>query len=549
VNAPSPISPAPTAKRAPTPERALHKLYLTLFLRGRSSRGLQKKGVPKSVGAKLGLVLLFYGLFGLTSLAFIHQPVFAVALYSHAMTLVFLGLFVAASSGEMLFNKDEADIMWHRPVTTRALLRAKLGVLLKVSLWLAGAFNLGCFIAGVLAPDGGWLFPVAHALSTVMEALFCVGAVVVLYQLCLRWFGRERLDGLMTLSQVGVAVAAMLAGQVPQLMIRFHGKFNFDAHSWWVALLPPAWFAGLDDLIAGNRTNFSAILAGTGVAATATVLWLAFGALVRGFETGLQSVGEVMAPKRPHAERRRWLDRLAGWGLMRWWLREPVCRASFLLVAAYLARDRDVKLRVYPGIAPMLVWPVIMMLQSRAPGQPEFFSGFTIALTGVLIGTVPLIALDLLRYSQHWQAADLFHAAPMKGPGALCRGARRAVTFFLTLPVLVVSVLLLWLAGGAGPRLALLLPGIIALPLYGMLASLGGRAVPLSLPGEEAKSAGRGFKMFGVMMISMVLAAAATVCWSLGWFWWLMLGELICVSALFFGFRAAVAQTRWESLE
>jgi hypothetical protein len=234
---------------------------------------------------------------------------------------------------------------------------------------------------------------------------------------------------------------------------------------------------------------------------------------------------------------------------MRWWLREPVCRASFLLVAAYLARDRDVKLRVYPGIAPMLVWPVIMMLQSRAPGQPEFFSGFTIALTGVLIGTVPLIALDLLRYSQHWQAADLFHAAPMKGPGALCRGARRAVTFFLTLPVLVVSVLLLWLAGGAGPRLALLLPGIIALPLYGMLASLGGRAVPLSLPGEEAKSAGRGFKMFGVMMISMVLAAAATVCWSLGWFWWLMLGELICVSALFFGFRAAVAQTRWESLE
>src|SRR6185436_17556752 len=127
---------------ATPPARVLRRLFLTLFLRGRSSRGLQKESAPKSVGQKLALTLLFYALFGLFALAFLRQPVFALSVYLHAMTFVFLGMFVAASAGEVLFNQEEADILMHRPVTARALLWAKIGVLVEVSLWLAGAFNL-----------------------------------------------------------------------------------------------------------------------------------------------------------------------------------------------------------------------------------------------------------------------------------------------------------------------------------------------------------------------------------------------------------------------
>src|SRR5438876_9202170 len=117
------------------------------------------------------------------ALAFLHQPLFTLALYTHAMTLMFIGLFVAASAGEVLFNKEEADILLHRPVTPRALLWAKIGVLVQVSLWLAGAFNLAGLLVGVWAKDGGWLFPLAHMVSTTLEALFCTGCVVLVYQL------------------------------------------------------------------------------------------------------------------------------------------------------------------------------------------------------------------------------------------------------------------------------------------------------------------------------------------------------------------------------
>ena len=267
MNAPS-DTPPPLQAAGPalSPGRTLRRLFLTLFLRGRSSRGLRKESAPKSVGSKLALALVFYALFGVFALFFLQQPVFALSVYLHAMTLVFLGMFVAASAGEVLFNKDEADILMHRPVTPRALLWAKIGVLTEVSLWLAGAFNLAGFFVGIGGKDGGWLFPIAHAISTIMEALFCTGTVVLVYQLCLRWFGRERLDGLMTTAQVFVAVAAVVAGQVvPRLLIRISGTIKFNAGSWWIGLLPPAWFAGFDDAFAGRGIRSSWELAGFGL--------------------------------------------------------------------------------------------------------------------------------------------------------------------------------------------------------------------------------------------------------------------------------------------
>jgi ABC-2 type transport system permease protein len=535
------------AAKAPPPEQTLRRLFLTLFLRGRTSRGLQKQGAPKSVGSKLALTLAFYALFGLLVLGFIGQPVFALAVYLHAMTFVFLGMFVAASAGEVLFNKEEVDILLHRPVTPRALLQAKIGVLVQVSLWLAGAFNLGGFITGIFAPDGGWGFPLVHALSTSLEALFCTACVVLTYQLCLRWFGRERLEGLMTTVQVLVAMAMVLAGQiVPRMMGGGGGKLRLNLNSWWVSLLPPAWFAGLDDALAGSRAASSWMLAAWGVAGTAVVLWLAFGKLARDYATGLQTLGEVSTLRPKQRARRRWLNRAVAIPPLCWWLRDSVSRAAFLLTAAYLLRDRDVKLRVYPGLAPMLVMPIFMLMADRGRAGA---GGFGVAFTGTFLSIVPVLGLTLVQYSQQWQAADLFRVAPMVGPAPLCHGARRAVLCLLTFPLLLVLGVIVWAVGSQMSNLALLLPGIIALPVYALIPNLGGKGVPLSLPIEEAKSAGRGLAMVGVMLVSGIIAGLAAWAWSGGWFAWLLLVELIIVSVLYVSLRALISAARWSPLE
>ena len=173
------------AEKAPSVERTLRRLFMTLFLRGRTSRGLKKQDAPKSVGQKLAWTLAAYALFGLMAFVFVRYATFVLSAYLHVMTFSFLGLFVASSAGEVLFNKEEGDILLYRPITPRALLWAKVSVLVEVSLWVAIAFNLGGFVAGCLAPDGSWAYPFAHLLSVGLESLLCAGGVVLVYELCL----------------------------------------------------------------------------------------------------------------------------------------------------------------------------------------------------------------------------------------------------------------------------------------------------------------------------------------------------------------------------
>jgi hypothetical protein len=541
---PPPVLPEP----APTTEKTLRRLFLTLFLRGRGARGLNRQGAPKSIGEKLALTLVFYALFGCMALAFLRQPVFALAAYLHAMTFVFLGMFVASSSGEILFNKEEADILMHRPVTPRAMLWAKIRVLVEVSLWLAITFNLAGFFVG-FGSAGNWRFPVIHLCSTVLEALFCTGCVVLIYQLCLRWFGRERLEGVMTAAQVMVSVGAVLCGQIlPRLVFRFDHVLKVGETSWWIGLLPPAWFAGFDDAFAGSSLAASWLLAAMAVIITAAVLWIAFGKLAHNYGTGMQSLNETVSTRVNKSSRRRWLDRLVNVPPLSWWLRNPVARASFLLTAAYLIRDRDVKLRVYPGIAPILIIPFVFLFQStHQHGSRDL--GFGVPFSGLYLGLVPLIGLQILQYSQQWQASDIFRAAPMAGPAQICHGARRAVLCLLALPMLLLVGLIVWALRGDLAPLILFLPGIIALPVFALVPSMSGKGVPLSLPTDAAKSAGRGLNMIGVMVITFGLAEVASLAWTQGWFWWLVAAETVVAIVLYSIMRYTLANARWPSME
>lgn len=531
----------------PGPTEALRRLYLTLFLRGRTARGIRRQTVPQSVGRKLAGTLFIYGLFGLLALNFVGQPVFALSVYLHASTFLFLGMFVAASAGEILFHREEADILMHRPIEPRALLWAKVRVLVEVSLWIAAAFNLAGMCVGLMT--GGWRFPLVHAASTVLEALFCTGCVVLSYQLCLRWFGRERLNGLMTTAQVIVSVAAVLAGQIlPRLTFRVGRLVDFQGQSWWVALLPPAWFAGMDDALAGTASPAAWALGGAAVIATAAVLASAFGRLARDYVSGLQVMAETSVPRSPTTVRRRWLGSLANRPPLSWLLRHPVSRASFLLTAAYLARDRDTKLRFYPGVAPMLAVPMLILLG----GSRHAASGsdlFGLAAAGAFLGVVPLVGLSVLQYSDQWQASDVFRLAPVQGPDPVCHGARQAILWLVAVPGLLAFTAVTWLVRRDMSQLQLLLPGAIALPIYCLWPHFGGRGVPFSQASETSRSASRGLTMIGAMLSSIAISSCSLLARSHGLFSWFIAAECVIVTGLYLGLRSVLRRTDWLSIE
>ncbi len=553
-SAPTPPTPSPPprlpADRAfVSPEKALRRLYLLLFLRGRGARGLRKEQAPKSVGRRLAGTLVIYALFGCIALAMVGPSIFPLSLYQHAITFMFVGMFAAASVGEVLFNREEADILLHRPVAPRELLRAKIRVLVQVSLWLAGALNLAGMIAGAVSRDSSWVYLPAHAFSASFQTMFCIGSVVLVYQLCLRWFGRERLDGLMTTAQVVMAIGAVMGGQlIPRFLPQLGQHFHLQPGIWWIWIAPPAWFAGLDEALLGHANPTARALGAIAVGSTIGLNWLVFGRLAQNYAAGLQTLNENAGQKSARAARagRRWLDRLARTPFFRLWLRDSVTRGTFTLVAAYLVRDRDVKLRVYPGIAPMMIAPLMMMIPGRAGGDSGVFG---VAFAGAYLGLVPLLGIGLLQFSQQWQASDLFRAAPLAGPAPLNRGLRRAVLVILVIPALIIYGLLALALTQEPARLALLLPGLIALPVFALLPCLKGDAVPFSRPADEAKSAGRSVQMIGALLASMVLGGIALWAWHGGWFIWLLIIELAGVLALNFALGRAAEAARWPSLD
>ena len=543
----------PTASRAakdrrPSEQAVLRKLFLTLFLRGHSARGMQKGKAPRSVAQKLAWTLALNVLFGAVAIMLRNQSVFMLSAYLHGLSLMFLGMFVASSAGEVLFNREEADILMHRPIAPRTLLWAKVRVLVEVSLWLAGSLNLVGIIVGTVSAGGGWMFVPAHAASTAMQALFCTSCVVLVYQVCLRWFGRERLDALMTTAQVLLSIAAVLSGQLlPEIMKYFDGRSDVVGAPWWTWVVPPAWFAGIDDAIAGSGAPESWLLAGIGVGATAAVVWLAFGKLAQSFEAGLQILNENTGRVTARRAQRR-LDRLLDAPPFKWWLRDPRERAAFLVVAAYIVRDRDTKLRLYPSLAPFLILPIIFMFRELT-SQGGFADGFGFAFSSAYVGVVPLMAAHLLQFSQHWRAADLFRAAPLDGPAPLCHGARKAVLCLLTAPLVVVFAATACFAQDDLSKMLLLLPGIIVLPLVALIPYLKGQGVPLSQPIEQANAASRGLTMMGAIFTTMVLSAIAMFAAHVGLLIPLLIVEAVCVGAACFALHRSVSRARWTTLE
>lgn len=533
---------------APNQSKVLRKLFLTLFLRGRSARGLQKEAAPKTLGRKLAVALLFYGLYGAFALFFIQQGVMMFSVYLHAMTFMFIGMFVASSAGEVLFNQAEADILLHRPVNPKAMLWAKISMLVQVALWLALALNLIGLIAGAFMKGSNWMYLVAHILSTVVEALFTTGCFILAYQVCLRWLGRERLDGIMTTVQVGVSILIVVGAQLlPRVIGNTSNPASQYLDSWWLAVLPPMWFAAFDHALVGAGTTHSWVLAGIGVLATAIVLGVAFGRLAQSYETGLQKLSEIQS-RQPKKLRRRWTQKLISWPGFKWWLRDPVTRASFLLTTAYMLRDRDVKLRLYPGIAPILVLPVVFLMQGS--GREDGPGGaFGLAMASGYMGLIPMLALNILQYSQNWLAADLFRLTPLRGPGAISHGARKAVLLFLTLPMVLLTVIIAIALGAKPAQLIMLLPGVLMIPVFAMLPGAAGRCLPLSKPPEDAKAANRGLSMIGMIFVAMAIAGMAAFAQHTGWLHFFLIGEIIIVAGICWLCWKRVNRVPWGKVE
>ncbi len=508
-----------SAAAVPSPERVLRRLFWKLLFRGRVAQQAATAKPRRQFG--LGLTLVIFAIIGIMPALFGKSAdcfVFASAL--HGFTMMFASLSLATSAGTMLFMKEEAEILLHRPVTAQQMLRAKCAVLASFSLLLALALNLAGFITGMSSKGSSWLFIPAHLLSTTLLMLFSAASIVLVYNVCLKWFGRERFDGLLASMQALLTIVMVLGGQIMPHVLKLDMLQQVDGPGGWLLLLPPIWFGALDALIAGTTLDRATLWlpASLGVVVTAVICWLAFEKLGAAYGQGLLALNETSSNEKPDAKPRgRWIAALLRLPLLRWWLRDPVERQAFALTTAYAMRDRDVKLRLYPGVAPMLIMPLVMMFTGgKVAGAALMMQSFVTCFVGI----VPLQAMLILQHSAHWRAADFYRCAPLPHWTALFHGTRKAVLLLLTFPVLVVQgIAACWIQHSLAP-LALTIPALLFLPVLSLVPGLTGAWLPLSKPTEDMKNSATGcLLMAGVMIAAGVVGGIASLAWSQSWFW------------------------------
>jgi len=506
--------------------QALGLLRTTLRMRMRVGGGtrLGRSGKPRGLILLGVLYAVMGGLVGM--LAFVHVDVFTYAIILFGMSFFLGGTMVISESSQVLFNPREADILGHRPIHPRTLLLAKSLSLFLLSTFLTLALNLAPTFMGMRAAPWPGLFPLVHLATTLLTALFAAASVVFVYALLTRLVGRERFDAFVSWTQVGATVVMLLGYQiVPRLIDRIHG-FRLDHERPWLVLLPPAWFASLEAILVGEpATARLGLMAALAVVATAALAWGAVAKLSGTYAATLSALGEtpVAAPTVGPVERSpRKMN-----ALLRAWLRDPVERGVYQLARAYMTRDRDVRMRLYPSLATIVVFAILPLFDQSMSGRagPVFVLTFISMLTNTAMAT--------LKMSPQYAAADIFRYAPLAGTAPLFHGVRKAVIVGFVLPTFALVSPILWFTIRRHELLLAILPVLAAMPTLSLLNGLVGDYLPLSLPSTIGR---QGFtnvmSMIAGALGAAAISAVALLGVKMGWFWTFLAVELVVLAVV-----------------
>lgn len=530
---------AKNAKTATIDRRQLWvllKCYFRLSTRGRVTQSMGRGGKPRSVFFVLGMYV-FLGLMNGVMLLTIQLDVFTYTVILHSMTFFVVGMAITAESGDILFNVNESDVLVHRPIHPRTLLLAKSLNLIAFALILAAALNLFPTFFGLAARGARMWFPVVHVISITLLCVFCASAVVCTYGLVIKFLDREKFDNFAAWSQVGMSVIFIGGYQVvPRLLQRFQ-ELTFEPYARYLSPLPPAWFAGMDSWVAGDLPFTDAVpLVVCGLVFTAGLVYVAIGKLAPSYGEGLTRLSEGLSRAAKPTRVRR--SRSIRNPILRWWLRDPIERWAFRLAAVYMRRDREIKLRLYPSLSIFLVFPLIILLDRNR----GVFSAFMPLMTIWILGTMPISALETLRMSSHYAAADIFAVAPLSSAAPVFHGVRKAIIYYLLAPAICIAgILIAYLTQGGRDSLLLAVPGLIAIPTLSLLPGLAEEYLPLSRPPARGEQSSRNMVLMFLTMLAMLgVVGVSWLAWSLGYLLALVAIELVVMGLLHWIFNRAI---------
>ena len=415
--------------------------------RGRSAAAEQRPGMFHG-GMVMTLVMyLLFGVFLAMVMFHVGEPMAALTLVL-GVVMMFVTMTLASEHIGTLFETTDLDVLGPLPVEGRTVLASRVAHTLLYFLLLVGSLGLLPLVAGTIR--FGWPFAPTFVLALALATANCFGLALLLLVSALRFVAPARVRSVLLFLQIGGALMAFASLQILPMLGEVPTAWLVAHDSWWPWLLPPAHGAALVVSSVGSSPVLQDGLAVVGSTAPPHVglVVLAFAVpccllgaialMASSFQSRLAGMASSeRGTVRP--ARRAWLrDRL---------LRSDEARAGYDFLAALTARERQFRMRTWPGLAVawfLAGWSVFRSSSGTGRGPAPAMACTALYLVGVMMPQILLFT----RFSDHWQARWLFRIAPLRSPAMFVHGALVALAARFVLPVILLTLVVVLIVGG-----------------------------------------------------------------------------------------------------
>jgi hypothetical protein len=443
------------------------------------------------------LTLSLYFLMACAFSAFIYFLVSIIAIYSliFAMMMFMLAMTLITDFSAVILDSNDNVVLLPRPIDDRTLLIARITHILMYLLSMMLALAIPFMVVTML--KYGVLAAISFLIISLLNLILIVFLTNIFYLVLMKFMSEERLRNVINTFQIILTFTFMGGYRLVGRLVNFDALMNgVDSKvQWWYFLVPPIWMGNSMNLIIKNEFDATKFLF---LFLTLTVPFMVVFLVNNVFSDVFnQKIAGMDIAKRQEripnkVSKKGWTDTLSGI-----FTGTSTERGAFEFVWKVTSRDRKFKLRIYPSLAYLLIYPVFMIGTGRGDGSFLQQIEHLIESTGMgivviyLCGTVLLTIRSQISQSEDFKAAWLYQLAPIIKPGEILSGSLRAIMVKFLLPITIFLSLVLSIIWGVN-LLDDLLFGMLTITNLDLLLSIG-MSNKLPFSSEIKKNGGGSF--------------------------------------------------------
>lgn len=422
----------------------------------------------------LGLYFLMASAFSVfiyfsASITAVYSLVFAMMMFMLAMTLI-------TDFSAVILDSNDNAVLLPRPIDDRTLLIARITHILMYLLSMMLALAIPFMVVTML--KYGVLAATSFMIISLLSLILIVFLTNIFYLVLMQFTSEERLRNVINSFQIVLTFIFMGGYRLVARLVNIEALMNgVDTKvQWWHFLIPPIWMGNSMNTIIKQEFDSTKFLF---LFLTLTMPFMVV-FLVNNVFSGVfnQKIAGMDIAKRQEKTPNKVAEKGLAETLSSIFTGTSMERGAFEFVWKITSRDRKFKLRIYPSLAYLLIYPIFMVGTGRSEGSFQQQIEHLRESTGMgivviyLCGTVLLTIRSQISQSEDFKAAWLYELAPISRPGEILSGSLRAIMVKFLLPITILLSIILSIIWGVD-LLDDLLFGMLTITNLDLLLSIG----------------------------------------------------------------------------